>query len=254
MSWYLFAAHRTAHILPTVTSGTVSTGKNEKNLGTLDLDHRTVVLTTAKLEFDRSTATSPATRADVNALVVMAHNTQSKQTAMKAYYGTSAGFVWMATQYAAQDGWFWYYSETPRDEQIWTFEAQVIDETEFGCVSFGTAYDLGNPILARRMATAGGGPYDGRVISATFTKLSAATVTEIEYLLAQRWLTQIDGAHVYDGLGGWGGRNPLALYDGNNAELFWGSIVNSEVENMGGGQYALSITLRERLFDIAGSD
>ena len=217
MSWKIMPVHRVAQLSPKEYSGSgaVSTNYTRDSLSSLD-PNRIMRGSNVDSYWDRGTGTKNA----INALVLVNHNLA---TGTVTVYGsatttvtTSKGSVTPSTNTAI------YTALTATADRYIRADVDVAS-ADVGILSLGTTYDLGNPSYG---ASIGHAPTDnphhggGRTLSLNFGKVTTTDCVIIARLLAVKY--DIEGT-TYDGIGGAGGSNPVALIDGNSA-VYWGHV------------------------------
>ena len=215
MSWYVMPASYTAHIQPTLTNGTETTGYPVGNARTFPVNQKAKVTAGGSgtdIDFDRFGTNGQA----LNAIVIVGNNISTSTFSVSS--DTVSNFASPTTLVAANSDYasdiFRVFAVTTTEQYLRYHHGATSGTYQFGFLSFGNAYTMTGPLIQGR----GSDALPGNVERRTF-KWRKITTTNAEAIVADAAKNYIwDSTNaLLDGIGGGGGANPIAVIDDGGA-------------------------------------
>lgn len=227
MSWHIFPAHYVAHITPTFQNGwDEADGYPHENVRTLDVTQPWVSVSGTsgnfRVDFDRVHTNGAA----LNGILILQNDFTAPgppgwtvEAADNSGFSTNLTTLVNADTTKTQNIFFPFAANTQRYLGLEWASSNATGK-QIGCLTFGKTYQLASqgPLIATERL-------GGRIIR-TFKGITTANAELVMEDATRRYIPNAGGggSNSIDGIGGWGGRNPIALIDDSTtpATIYWG--------------------------------
>ena len=223
MSWHIYPAHYVSHLNPTLQNGWgEGDGYPVENVNSLDDTHPYITAAGAsgnyRIDFDRGHTNGAA----INGALILRNNMTGPGHAWTIEAADNSGFSTNLTTLVNSDTTKTqniFFSFSANTQRYVGFEWERASGVGFkvGHFGVGKTYELGGPLIATERL--------GNRIIRTFKKVTRANAELLMEDYTRRYIPNvIDGSGAIDGIGGWGGRNPIALIDDSTSPdtVHWG--------------------------------
>jgi len=228
VSWHIYPAHYVAHLTPTFQNGWLEAdGYPHENVRTLDVTQpwASVSGTSGNLsiEFDRGHTNGVGLTAALllqNDFTAPGPPAWSIDAADNAAFSTNLTSLVSSDTTKTQNIFFSFASNTQRYIRLGWASSNATGK-QISCLTFGKTYQLASqgPLIATERL--------GDRIIRTFKAVTRANAELIMEDCTRRYIPTpgAGGSNAIDGIGGWGGQNPIALVDDSTtpATIYWGT-------------------------------